>query len=203
MYMSSCRDVGGLFAEIETDPILLPPADRLPVVFPSPGPQPRFLREKPPHTAGFVELGPLPERHEGPPACHPNTLLINSILIQLSPGSSQESPVKRGGAAQSAVVLSLPPTFPSHSHTHLKASLCQLLCSLSNSMSNNSACEARIGYSAWEWLGAVKGFLSKVLIDVALLIPLLARSRSLSPPVPLSSASFFHLFFHSPSYASL
>uniref|UniRef100_A0A8C9XVJ0 Protein kinase, cAMP-dependent, regulatory, type I, beta n=1 Tax=Sander lucioperca TaxID=283035 RepID=A0A8C9XVJ0_SANLU len=31
--------------------------------------------------------------HEGPPACHPNTLLINSILTELSPGSSQEGPV--------------------------------------------------------------------------------------------------------------
>lgn len=77
----------GSLLEVGTDPSLLPPADGLPggVSFPLP------------HTAGFVELGSLVQLHEGPPACHPNTLLINSILTQLSPGSSQESSVERGG----------------------------------------------------------------------------------------------------------
>lgn len=34
----------------------------------------------------FVLLRPLARLHEGPPACHPNALLINSILTQLSQG---------------------------------------------------------------------------------------------------------------------
>ncbi len=47
------------------------------------------------------------------------------------------------------MVLSLP--LPSHSLTLRLVSL-----SLSNSVSNNSPREQCIGYSAWEWLGAVK-----------------------------------------------
>lgn len=34
----------------------------------------------------FVLLRPLARLHEGPPACHPNALLINSILTRLSQG---------------------------------------------------------------------------------------------------------------------
>ena len=63
------------------------------LVFPRPGPQPQTLcrRIAPPHTAGFVDLGPLVQLHEvPPPPCHPTTLLINSILTQLLSGSSYE-----------------------------------------------------------------------------------------------------------------
>lgn len=62
-----------------------------------------------------MEPGPLPQLHEGPPACHPTTLLINSILTQLSSGSSQEGSVNWGGGASSchSVLASYFPLFPS------------------------------------------------------------------------------------------
>lgn len=120
--MSSWRDVGGLFAEDETDPSLWPPADRL-----LPSPWPTTTVPPPPHTAGFVELGPLVQLHEGPPACHPNTLLINSILTQLSPGSSQEGPCLEGVEVQSAAFV-LASYFPfSFSDLLEGLCLCQLL----------------------------------------------------------------------------
>lgn len=113
------------------------------VVFPSPGAYPRFL-PPPLHIAGFVELGPLAWLHEGPPACHPNTLLINSILTELSPGSSQE-----GVETQSTTVFVLASYFPLLFSDLLEGySFCH-----SNSASSNSLSEQCIGYSAWEWSG--------------------------------------------------
>lgn len=77
-----------------------------PVVLPCPGPQILLLCKRiaapptpHPYTAGFMESGPLPQLHEGPPACHPTTLLINSILTQLLSGSSQEGSVNWGRGA--------------------------------------------------------------------------------------------------------
>lgn len=60
----------------------------------------------------FVLLRPLARLHEGPPACHPNALLINSILTWLSQGESQEeAPWLRGRRCNP----SSPPTLSSHS----------------------------------------------------------------------------------------
>lgn len=90
--MSSCRDVGGLFADIATDPVLLPPADRVPN---APVHEPADTHKPAQRTAPshwrLCGAGPLVWLHEGPPACHPNALFINSILMQLSAASGGPS----------------------------------------------------------------------------------------------------------------
>lgn len=95
MCISSLADVGGLrglnsvyYQQQQTGQSAHPASTRPPLLL---------------TLLAFVLLRPLARLHEGPPACHPNALLINSILTRLSQGQSQEEPPWWGEEVQSVL----------------------------------------------------------------------------------------------------